>query len=267
MTILSAIGVSVRYPGAETAAVEAVSIDVVPGQLVAIVGPNGCGKTSLLRALLGSHPAAAGAVHLDGRPIGAWPARERARRIGAVSQREEYPFAWRVEEVVGFGRYARLPALAGLGPADRAAVTRAMRRADVATLGRRRIDSLSGGEWQRVRIARALAQEPDILVLDEPTASLDIGHEMEIFELVRQLTDGGLASLVVTHHLNLAARFADRLLLMHRGRTVGDGPPGAVLTASLLEEVFGWPVRVATTDGAPQVVPLRRPLAPETGGG
>lgn len=265
MTALAAHAVTVRYPGASMPAVDAVSIEVTPGRLVAVAGPNGCGKTSLLRALLGAHPVEHGEVRLDGRPVADWPARERARRIGVVSQREEYPFAWRVEELVSFGRYARLSALAPLSRADRAAVQRAMERADVAELADRRIDSLSGGEWQRVRIARALAQEPDILVLDEPTASLDIGHEMEIFELVRQFTDDGLASVVVTHHLNLAARFADRLVLMHRGRTVGDGAPADVLTAPRLEEVFGWPVMVTEADGSPQVLPLRRRPRSEAG--
>jgi iron complex transport system ATP-binding protein len=125
-------------------------------------------------------------------------------------------------------------------------------------LANRPIDSLSGGEWKRVRVARALAQEPRALVLDEPTASLDIRHEMELFELIRQLVDTGLAGLVITHHLNLAARFADRILLLDRGAVVAAGEPRTVMTRNTLSRVFDWPVAVTTlSDGSPQVVPLR----------
>ena len=122
----------------------------------------------------------------------------------------------------------------------------------------RSIDSLSGGEWQRVRLARALAQEPTALVLDEPTAALDVRHEMETLELIRKLVDGGLAGLVITHHLNLAARFADRILLLSEGRLVAEGTPVEVLREDTLSRVFEWPVAVtAWCDGSPQVVPLR----------
>jgi len=161
--------------------------------------------------------------------------------------------------VVSFGRYARLSALAALSPDDRAAIEKAMIRADVLSLAGRRIDTLSGGEWQRVRIARALAQEPSLLALDEPTASLDFGHEMEIFELVRELVREGLAGVLVTHHLNLASRFADEIVLLHEGRTAARGRPAEVFTPDLLGSVFGWPVQVSELDGVPQITPRRRP--------
>ena len=253
--------VSVRYPGARVAALTGVSIEIKPHSLVAVVGPNGGGKTTLLRALLGSVPLHGGTVELMGQPMAAWSPRERARTIGVVTQREEYPFAWRVEEVVGFGRYARLTALAALSAMDRAAVDKAMTRADVGALAGRRIDTLSGGEWQRVRIARALAQEPKLLALDEPTASLDFGHEMEIFELIRELVRGGLAGILVTHHLNLAAQFADEIVLLHQGRAAARGTPAEVLTPSRLAEVFGWPVEVSLVHGVPHVTPMRRPAS------
>jgi iron complex transport system ATP-binding protein len=125
-------------------------------------------------------------------------------------------------------------------------------------LAGRPVDTLSGGEWQRVRLARALAQEPRVLLLDEPTASLDVRHEMELLELVRRLVDGGMAVLVVTHELNLAARFADRIVLLDEGRVAAQGTPADVLTRATLSQVFGWPVAVTTwCDGSPQVVPLR----------
>ena len=256
--MLVATDLSVHYPGVARAALTEVSLEVRPHGLLAVVGPNGSGKTTLLRALIGSVSLQAGTVQLLGRPIAAWPARERARIIGAVTQREDYPFAWRVEEVVSFGRYARLSALAALSAEDRAAIERAMIRADVLTLASRRIDTLSGGEWQRVRIARALAQEPALLALDEPTASLDFGHEMEIFELIRELIQGGLAGVLVTHHLNLAARFADEIVLLHEGRTAARGRPADVLTPDRLAAVFGWPVQVSAIDGVPQITPKRR---------
>jgi iron complex transport system ATP-binding protein len=126
------------------------------------------------------------------------------------------------------------------------------------------VDQLSGGEWQRVRVARALAQQPRALLLDEPTTSLDVRHEMELFELVASLVSGGLAALVVTHGLNLAARFADRMLLLDGGRAVAAGPPADVLRPGLLADVFQWPVAVRPLDdGSPQVVPLRRSPPPK----
>ncbi|HEX6643334.1 MAG TPA: ABC transporter ATP-binding protein, partial [Gemmatimonadales bacterium] len=129
---------------------------------------------------------------------------------------------------------------------------------DATHLAGRRVDELSGGEWQRVRVARALAQEPRALVLDEPTASLDVRHAMELFELVAELARGGLAALLVTHELNLAARFADRILLLDEGRPAALGRPLDVMRPELLSAVFRWPVRITDAgDGAPQVVPLR----------
>lgn len=256
--MLTATHLTVRYPGAPRAAVADVTVTVRPGELVAVVGPNGSGKTTLARALLGAVPAVEGSVVLANRPIGQWTGTERARQIGFVAQREEYPFAWRVRELVEFGRYPWLKPLASPSPRDAAAVDSAMRQADVAELADRRIDTLSGGEWQRVRIARALAQESRILLLDEPTAALDLGHEMEIFELVAQLVRGGLAALVVTHNLNLASRFGDQLLLLDQGVTVRQGAPADVLVPEVLEAVFGWPVEVGPgPDGAPQVVAKR----------
>ena len=255
---LSAQGATVRYPGAATEALADADLTLAAGELVAVVGPNGGGKTTLIRALLNLAPLARGRVSLDGRPIQEWRRGELARNVALVPQREDTPFSWRVAELVGFGRYARRGPLEAMGADDTAAVERALTRCDVAELRERRIETLSGGEWQRVRIARALAQEPRLLVLDEPTASLDLGHEMELFELVRRLVAEGLAALVVTHDLNLAARYADRMLLLDGGRIAASGPPEAVMQAELLSRVFRWPVAVMPLlGGPPQVLALR----------
>lgn len=256
--ILTGQGLTVRYPGGELPALDGVGCDVAPGRLLAVVGPNGSGKSTLLKALLGLLPIESGSVTLKGRPIVAWPRAEVATALGVVSQREEILFPLAVEDTVLMARYARLGPLAPAGTADRAAVRSALERCDAWGLRHRQTDTLSGGEWQRVRIARALAQEPEALLLDEPTVALDIRHEMEAFELVRALATSGLGALVITHHLNLAARYADDVLLLDRGRTAAHGAPREVLREEILRAVFDWPVAVTTwRDGSPQVVPLR----------
>lgn len=262
--ILQADEVSVTYPGSARPALAEVSCAVGASTLVAIVGPNGCGKTTLVRAVSGLVPLAHGSVRIEGRPVAQWSRGALARVLAVVPQREESVFPLTVEDTVMLGRYAWLRPLASPRAEDREAVTRALERCDVAELAGRPVDALSGGEWQRVRVARALAQEPRLLVLDEPTASLDVRHEMELFELVRGLVDGGLAGMVITHHLNLAARYADRMLLLREGRLVAEGAPAEVLREDVLRRVFEWPVAVTTwCDGSPQVVPLRPGESPE----
>ncbi len=261
--ILAARELSVRYPGAAGRALDGVSLRVEPGRLVAVTGPNGSGKTTLVNALLGLIPLEGGKALLDGKPVTDWRRGPLARVVGVVPQREEVVFPLTVTQTVMLGRYPYLGPLAPIGYHDREATLRALRRCDIEPLAERRVDTLSGGEWQRVRVARALAQQPRILVLDEPTSSLDVRHEMELFELVRTLVKDGLAGLVITHELNLAARFADRILLLDRGRVVADGAPAEVFRRDTLTQVFGWPVAVTTwRDGSPQVVPLRAGEAP-----
>jgi iron complex transport system ATP-binding protein len=256
--IIQATGLDVRYPGAMSPALSNVSCSLGQGALIGVVGPNGCGKTTLLRAMLGMVPLAGGSVRVADQPIADWTRRDLARLIGVVAQREEMVYPLRVDETVLLGRYARLGALAPARDEDHAAVERALRRCDIWDLRRRRADTLSGGEWQRVRVARALTQEPRALLLDEPTAALDIRHEMEIFELVRELVNDGMAALVITHHINLAARFATGMLLLSRGEVAAEGPPTAVLQREILESVFEWPVAVKDwLDTTPQLVPLR----------
>jgi iron complex transport system ATP-binding protein len=257
--IVEARGITARYGRAAPPALQDVSCRVDERLLVAAVGPNGSGKTTLVRAMSGLLALEGGAVLVGGRPVETWGRQELARVIGVLPQREEILFPLRVEETVMLGRYAHLGPLAAGGEADRAAVRAALDRCDVAGLAKRQVDSLSGGEWQRVRLARALAQQPRALILDEPTAALDVRHEMELFELFRTLVNDGLAALVITHHLNLAARFADRVLLLSDGRVVAEGTPADVLTRERVGRVFEWPVAVTPwCDGSPQIVPLRR---------
>jgi iron complex transport system ATP-binding protein len=256
--ILEARDIAVRYPRAVGLALTGVSCRVKESELMAVVGPNGSGKTTLLRALLGMVPLEQGSVLVDGRPLGQWSRRLLARTVGVVAQQEEAVFPLKVADAVMMGRYAHLGPLASPGTQDRAAVESALERCDVTHLADRPIDSLSGGEWKRVRVARALAQQPRALLLDEPTASLDVRHEMELFELVRRLAEDGIAGLVVTHHLNLAARFAHRVLLLSRGQLVAEGSPTEVLQRETLTRTFEWPLAVTTwRDGSPQVVPVR----------
>ena len=256
--ILEARSIAVRYRPNSPLALDDVSCQVGASELVAVVGPNGSGKTTLLRALLDLVPVERGSVLVEGRPVSRWSRRLLAQTVGVVGQHEEAAFPLSVAETVMLGRYAYLGPLAAPGPRDRAAVQKALEQCDIVALSERPVDSLSGGEWKRVRVARALAQEPRALVLDEPTASLDVRHEMELFELVAQLVAGGLAGLVITHHLNLAARFAHRMLLLERGAVVAVGSPVEVLKPDVISRVFQWPVSVSPwSDGSPQVIPLR----------
>ncbi len=256
--ILRAQGITVRYRGAAAPALDAVSCQVSAGELLAIAGPNGSGKSTLLRACLALIPRESGDVMVLNRPLASWSRAELARTIGVVMQGEVPVLPIRAADLVLFGRYARLGPLEPARPEDLAAVERALRRTDAWHLRDRGVDTLSGGEWQRVRLARALAQEPQVLFLDEPTAALDIRHEMELLELLRTLVAEGMACVVVTHQLNLAARYCDRIMLLHEGRVVSEGAPAAVFTRANLTRVFDWPLAITTwNDGSPQVVPLR----------
>ena len=249
-----------RYPGASSDALAGVTLSVGPGEFHAVIGPNGSGKTTLVRVALGTLAPLEGHADIDGRPASRWPRQELARLVGVVPQREDNLFPQRVRETVLLGRYPHLSLWGRERPEDHAAVMRALTACDAQHLANRWLWTLSGGEYQRVRVARALAQEPRLLVLDEPAVSLDLQHEMGLFELIRGLIDSqGLGVLMITHDLNLAARFADSLLLLNDGRPVAAGSPNEVLTRETVEKVFSWPVTMQSVDGRPQMIPLRRP--------
>ena len=253
--------VVVRYPRAAADALGGVSLDVPAGRLTAVVGPNGSGKSTLVRALVGQQPHARGAISVAGRLLGAISRAEVARRVAVVTQREEPLFRLPVPDYVALGRYPHLGAWRAPGEDDRRAIARALALADATALADRTIDTLSGGEWQRVRLARALAQGGEAIVLDEPTTFLDVAHEMGVFELLDRLAhEQGLAVLLVSHQLNLVARFADEMVLLHRGIVAASGPPAEVMRADVLERVYEWPLVVARDPavGALALIPLRR---------
>jgi len=248
-----------RYAGAPAEALRGVSIGIAGGELVALLGPNGSGKTTLVRIALGLYAPRSGEAAILGRAARSWSRRELARVVAVVAQREDNLFPQRVRETVRLGRYPHLGPWTREQEQDRQTVRRALERCDVSGLADRWLWTLSGGEYQRVRIARALAQDPRLLVLDEPTASLDLRHEMELFQLVRRLVDHeGLGVLLVTHDVNLASRFADRVVLLSDGAQVAAGPPGEVLRRETAERVFGWPVAISTFEDRPQLTPLRQ---------
>ena len=252
----------VSYPSAVKNAVDGVSFVAASGKLTALAGPNGSGKSSIVRALLGRADVMRGSVSVTGNDVRTLSLTELARRVAVVPQREEAAFPTRVREYVALGRYPHLGLWRAASKADDAAVADALEQAGVTTLAARDTDALSGGEWQRVRIARALAQKAPALVLDEPTTFLDVAHEMAIFELLSSLARSGLAVLLVSHQLNLVARFADTIVLLNDGKIAISGTPRDVMKADRLESIYGWPV-VITHDpavGAPALVPLRRPL-------
>jgi iron complex transport system ATP-binding protein len=252
----------VSYAQARRNAVDGVSFTVPRGQLTALAGPNGSGKSSIVRALLRRAEILRGGVTLDDRDVRTFSYGELARLVAVVPQREEAAFPTRVREYVALGRYPHLGLWRAPAEDDARAVDEALGQAGVNDLAERNTDELSGGEWQRVRIARALAQKTPALVLDEPTTFLDVAHEMAIFELLSSLARSGLAVLLVSHQLNLVARFADTIVLLDEGKIASSGSPAEVMKAEKLEAIYRWPV-VVTRDpaiGAPALVPLRRPL-------
>ncbi len=252
-------GLSLRYPGVDGWALDQVSISVPDGSLYAVLGPNGSGKSTLMKTLLGVLSPERGRAVVDDTPVLDWTRRELARVVGVVSQAETIAFPLTVRELVAMGRYPHMGALRGESSHDKGAIAHALDQCDAGHLTKRDVTTLSGGELQRVRIARALAQEPRALVLDEPTASLDIRHEMAILESLRAWADDGMTVVVVTHGLDQAARFADRMLLLSRGRVAAEGRPEEVLRAETLEEVYGWPIAVEhdSITESMRVTPLR----------
>ena len=255
MSRIEARGVSAGYR--ERTVLEGVDIAADAGEMVALVGPNGAGKSTLLRVLAGLLRPTAGDVTIDGVPVGKLPRTAIARRIAVVPQVFDTLFPFTVREVVSLGRTARVRLLGVFGAEDARAVERAIDDLALRDLADRRIDRLSGGERQRAVLAMALAQESDVLLLDEPTAHLDPAHQRATLEHTARIArDRGLAAIAVLHDLNLASALASRVAVMREGAIVRDGDPRDVLTPAVVAEVFGAGLTVVTHGGRPYVLPV-----------
>ena len=239
------------------AVVHGVSAGFDAGTLTGIVGPNGAGKSTLARAMLALVPAS-GRAEVDGVDVTAMPRADLARRIAYVPQGQTLHWPLTVERLVGLGRLPHLAPMSRISEADSAAIVRAMDRADVLELRDRIATELSGGERARVLFARALAVEAPALIADEPLASLDPGHQIDVMELLRAEADGGGLVIAVLHDLTMAARYCDRLLLMDGGRSVAVGPPPEVLSAARLRAVYGIDARVETGGEWPTITTFGR---------
>ncbi|SDF08377.1 ABC transporter ATP-binding protein [Limimaricola pyoseonensis] len=243
---------------------EDLSLSVPEGRVTAFCGPNGCGKSTALKAMRRLLPLQAGAVELRGRPIAGWSPRDLARELAMLSQSPEAPVEITVEELAFMGRYAHRRALSGRKRSDRAAVTAALTAVDMADLAHRPIGALSGGQLQRAWLAMVIAQEAPVILLDEPTNHLDVAHALETLALVRHLShEMGKTVVVVLHDLNLAARFADAITFFRAGRIAAEGPVAEVFRPEIIGEVFGiaCEVRPDGPDGRPFVLPLHRATA------
>jgi iron complex transport system ATP-binding protein len=242
-------------------ALVAQDLAVAPGRVTAIVGPNGCGKSTLLRALARLLPPRSGRVVLDGADLHRRPSKEVARMLGLLPQGPVAPEGITVSDLVGRGRHPHQGAFARFGAADYAAVAEALTATGTLDLADRSVDELSGGQRQRVWIAMALAQQTDILLLDEPTTFLDVAHQVEVLDLLTDLNRArGTTVVMVLHDLNLAARYADELVAVRDGRVVACGEPDRIVTAELVREVFGLACRVIDdpVSGTPLVLPEGR---------
>ena len=244
MDLLRLSAVSIAYGARQ--ALRHVSLDVPAGALVALVGPNGSGKSSLLHAIAGTVTPQAGTVHLGGIALTTLTATARARLVASVPQSARLAEGFSVAEVVMMGRTPHIDPWRGSRHHDAAIVAEAMRAAGIEPLADRWVGQLSGGEQQRVLIARALAQQPRVLLLDEATAHLDVHHQISVLGLVRTLAHQGRVVLAALHDLNLAALYADHLVLLAHGTVLASGPPAQVLTAALIEQAFGVSVIIAT---------------------
>lgn len=255
MTVLSARALVAGYGRAEV--LRGIDLVCAAGERVALVGPNGAGKTTLLRCLAGLLRPRAGEILLDGTPLAGLDARARARRIAVVPQTFVTPFAFSVREIVALGRTAHVGPFGGLGSRDRRAIDAALEQAECGELTERPFAELSGGERQRAVLAMALAQEADVLLLDEPTVHLDPVHQRAMLALLGRLArDGGLVCISVLHDLNLAAALSDRVVVVEDGRIVADGSPAGVLTQQAIDRTFGPGLQVIADRDPPAVVPL-----------
>lgn len=241
--------------------VERLSLTIAHGSVTALVGPNGSGKSTLLRGLARLLAISAGVMYLDGKALSTLPTSAVARQLAMLPQGPSTPPGLTVAELVEQGRYPHAGPLRMLRHQDHTAIRDAMALTDTAQFATRSLESLSGGERQRAWIALALAQDTPILLLDEPTTFLDIGHQLEVLELVRRLNrERDMTIVLVLHDLNQAAHYADRMMVLNQGQIIADGPPAMVMTSALLSQVFGVRAHILPDpdDGVPLCMPYAR---------
>ena len=244
-----------------------VSFELVAGDFVGVIGPNGCGKSTLIRAVTGVLELDAGQVELEGEPIRRLSRREIARRVAVIPQDSGQFFGFTVLEMVMMGRTPHLRRLQRAGERDLALTLEALRQTDLMDLKDRKVTELSGGERQRAVIARALAQEPKLLLLDEPDSHLDIGHQIEVFDLIASLNRRqDLTLFCVSHNLNLASAYCRKLMLMQGGRLAHVGTPEEIVTSDRIHEVYGIRalVQKSPVNGAPQITPYMGHSSPSS---
>jgi len=256
--LVSFLQAAVGYAG--RAVVSGATFEVAPGEIVGLVGPNAAGKSTLLRAVSGAAQVLAGDVLVGGRAVASLTPVERARLVGVVPQTPPVAFAFSARAFVEMGRHPHLGRLQDPGPADVAVVAEVMALTDTERLAAQTVDTLSGGDLQRLTLAQALAQQPRVLLLDEATAHLDLNHALQVLEVVRRLADGGIAVLAVFHDLDLAARYSDRVAVVADGAVAAPVPPAQALTADVVSRVFDVRavVRPDPVTGAIAVVPIVR---------
>lgn len=263
-TAIRLAGVDAGYPGArgERRVLDGLDMAVDRGEMVALLGANGSGKTTLLNVMAGTIRPSAGTIELFGRPLASWSRAEIARSVAVLPQSLELPAGFRVAEVVAMGRTAHGARWFGWTPADLRAVEDALRDADAADLADRPVTELSGGERQRVLVALALAQEPSLLLLDEPTTHLDVAHAAWLLASVARLRQlRGLTVVLVLHDLLLASAWSPRIAVLHAGRIVADGPPEEALRADVVRDAYGVAVETVVTEAGRRLVVPRVPTS------
>lgn len=248
----------IGYPSTDEPVIDGESLRVPPGEVTALVGPNGSGKSTLLQGLANQLGLDAGTVLLDGEDIHTLETKELARKLGLLSQENTSPNSIAVEKLVEHGRYPHRGFFDGLSEADREAIDRAVSLAGIEHLRGREVGSLSGGQKQLVWIAMVLAQETNVLLLDEPTTFLDLHHQLEVMHIVERLRDDSdITVVVVLHDINQAARYADHMVALNDGAIHARGPPEEIVTEELLADVFGIEAEVEVTERGPRIEPLR----------
>ena len=253
---LSVKDVTYRYPGGDWQ-LQSASFSVAQGEVLGIIGPNGSGKSTLLKIAARVLIPRTGEVFLNGKDVAAMSRRDIARHLGYLPQKTESHFDYTVQEVIAMGRFPHLKGAGFLGPRDISVVAQCMIQTGTEAYRERPLDRLSGGERQRVLLASVLAQEPKVVLLDEPTSALDIHHQVKFFTLLSRLAAEGMGAAVVTHELNLASLFSNRVLLLNDGRIVHQGSPEDILKSEILREIYGEGIEVTShpSSGRPMVFP------------